>query len=224
MSVRTLTCVKDLRSSIVAALKAANITGIGNNVYSSRMESAWPEEESFVVVYIPSISFDDGRTSPRYYKSNATVNIDVYARSYTNAESGTITSMDGVADFLDDTAKAIVDAMQPIEKSVGPYEGLVKRLVLKSWANNLSEKGEAERGSMRITFEADFAVTVTYGGPKDNFVKAENTLTMGSGTGNKIEFDTVVQEVSPTPEPEPEPEPTPDPEPEETEPVENDET
>lgn len=209
MSVRTLTCVKDLRSSIVAALKAANITGIGTNVYSSRMESAWPEEESFVVVYIPSISFDDGRTNPRFYKSNATVNIDIYARSYTNAESGTITSMDGVADFLDDTAKAIVNAMQPIEKSVGPYEGLVKRLVLKSWANNLSEKGEAERGSMRITFEADFAVTVTYGGPKDNFVKAENTLTMGSGTGNKIEFDTVVQEVI---------------EPEETEPVENDET
>lgn len=222
MSVRTLTCVKDLRSSIVAALKTANITGIGNNVYSSRMESAWPEEESFVVVYIPSISFDDGRTNPRYYKSNATVNIDIYARSYTNAESGTITSMDGVADFLDDTAKAIVDAMQPIEKSVGPYEGLVKRLVLKSWANNLSEKGEAERGSMRITFEADFAVTVTYGGPKDDFVKAENTLTMGPGTGNKIEFDTVVQEVPPTPEPEPEP--TPEPEPEETEPVENDET
>lgn len=217
MSVRTLTCVKDLRSSIVAALKAANITGIGANVYSSRMESAWPEEESFVVVYIPSISFDDGRTSPRYYKSNATVNIDIYARSYTNAESGTITSMDGIADFLDDTAKAIVDAMQPIEKGVGPYEGLVKRLVLKSWANNLSEKGEAERGSMRITFEADFAVTVTYGGPKDNFVKAENTLTMGSGTGNKIEFDTVVQEVPPT-------SPAPEPEPEETEPVENDET
>ena len=220
MSVRTLTCVKDLRSSIVAALKTANVTGIGNNVYSSRMESAWPEEESFVVVYIPSISFDDGRTSPRYYKSTATINIDVYARSYVNAESGTITSMDGVADFLDDTAKAIVEAMQPIEKSVGPYEGLVKRLVLKSWANNLSEKGEAERGSMRITFEADFVVTVTYGGPTDNFVKAENTLTMGPGTGNKIEFDTVVQEVPPTPKPEP----TPEPEPEETEPVENDET
>lgn len=219
MSVRTLTCVKDLRSSIVAALKAANITGIGNNVYSSRMESAWPEEESFVVVYIPSISFDDGRTSPRYYKSTATINIDVYARSYVNAESGTITSMDGVADFLDDTAKAIVEAMQPIEKSVGPYEGLVKRLVLKSWANNLSEKGEAERGSMRITFEADFVVTVTYGGPTDNFVKAENTLTMGSGTGNKIEFDTVVQEVSPTPEQEPPPAP-----PEPDEPEENTET
>ena len=224
MSVRTLTCVKDLRASIVAAIKTANITGIGANVYSSRMESAWPEEESFVCVYIPSVSFDDGRTSPRYYKSTATINIDVYARSYVNAESGAITSMDGVADFLDDTAKALVEAMQPIEKSVGPYEGLVKRLVLKSWANNLSEKGEAERGSMRITFEADFVVTVTYGGPTDNFVKAENTLSMGSGTGNKIEFDTVLQEVPPTPEPEPEPEPTPDPEPEETEPVENDET
>ena len=217
MSERDLTCVKDLRVSIVDAIKTANITGIGSNVYSSRMESAWPEEDSFVVVYIPSVSFDDGRTSPRYYKSNATVIIDVYARSYVSAEGGSIDDMDGVADFLDDSAKAIIEALQPIESMKGPFNGLVKRLVLKSWANNLSEKGEAERGSMRITFEADFAVTVTYGGPKDDFVKAKNTLKMGSGAGNQMVFDTTVQ-FPPTPTPEPEPEP------EETEPVENDET
>ena len=101
--------------------------------------------------------------------------------------------MSEVADFLDDTAKAVVEALQPIERRVGPYNGLVKRFVLKSWANNLSEKGETERGSMRITFEAVFSVTVTYGGPADDFLKAENTLSMGSGAGNKIEFDTNVR-------------------------------
>ena len=41
--------------------------------------------------------------------------------------------------------------------------------------------------------EADFAVTVTYGGPADEFLKAENTLSMGGGSGNKIEFDTNVR-------------------------------
>ena len=46
---------------------------------------------------------------------------------------------------------------------------------------------------MRITFEADFSVTVTYGGPADDFLKAENALSMGSGSGNKIEFDTNVR-------------------------------
>lgn len=178
---------------MVAAIKAADIDGIGENVYSSRMESAWPEESAFAAVYVPSVSFDDSRTSPRFYKANATVYVDVYSRSYLNSEGGNIDGMSEVADFLDDTAKAVVEALQPIERRVGPYNGLIKRFVLKSWANDLSERGEAERGSMRITFEADFAVTVTYGGPADDFLKAENTLSMGSGAGNKIEFDTNVR-------------------------------
>ena len=193
MNERTLECVKDLRESVVASIKAANIDGIGDNVYSSRMESAWPEESAFAAVYVPSGNFEDGRTNPRFYKANATVYVDVYSRSYLNSEGGDIDGMSEVADFLDDTAKAVVEALQPIERRVGPYNGLIKRFVLKSWANNLSEKGEAERGSMRITFEADFAVTVTYGGPADDFLKAENTLSMGSGAGNKIEFDTNVR-------------------------------
>lgn len=193
MNERTLECVKDLRSSVVASIKAANIDGIGDNVYSSRMESAWPEESAFAAVYVPSVSFDDGRTNPRFYKANATVYVDVYSRSYLNSEGGDIDGMSEVADFLDDTAKAVVEALQPIERRVGPYNGLVKRFVLKSWANNLSEKGETERGSMRITFEAVFSVTVTYGGPADDFLKAENALSMGSGSGNKIEFDTNVR-------------------------------
>ena len=177
----------------MASIKAANIDGIGDNVYSSRMESAWPEESAFAAVYVTSVSFDDGRTNPRFYKANATVYVDVYSRSYLNSEGGNVDGMSEVADFLDDTAKAVVEALQPIERRVGPYNGLVKRFVLKSWANNLSEKGETERGSMRITFEADFAVTVTYGGPADDFLKAKNTLSMGSGSGNKIEFDTNVR-------------------------------
>ena len=177
----------------MASIKAADIDGIDDNVYSSRMESAWPEEESFVVVYVPSVSYDDGRSNPRFYKAKATVYVDVYSRSYLNSEGGNVDGMSEVADFLDDTAKAVVEALQPIERRVGPYNGLIKRFVLKSWANNLSEKGETERGSMRITFEAEFAVTVTYGGPADEFLKAENTLSMGSGSGNKIEFDTNVR-------------------------------
>lgn len=174
----------------MASIKAADIDGIGDNVYSSRMESAWPEESAYAVVYVPSVSFDDGRTNPRFYKANAIVYVDVYSRSYLNSEGGDVDGMSEVADFLDDTAKAVVEALQPIERREGPYNGLVKRFVLKSWANNLSEKGEAERGSMRITFEADFAVTVTYGGPADEFLKAENTLSMGDGLKDKVDFDT----------------------------------
>ena len=65
--------------------------------------------------------------------------------------------------------------------------------MLKSIANNLSSAGEADRGNQRMVFGIEYAVTITVGGPADDFLKAENALSMGSGAGNKIEFDTNVR-------------------------------
>ena len=204
MSVRTLACIKEFRNSVVSSLVSANISGIGTNVTSSRVENAWPEEEGFACVYLPTVNFDDKRTSPRFYTAVGEMYIDVYARAFINGDTALAgrDSMADVNDFLDDTAKAIIEALQPVEKREGPYNGLVKRFVLKSINNNLSEKGESERGSVRITWNVEFAACVTYGGPADLFCKAENTLKMGSTPQNTVEFDTVVQEPPPAP-PEP---------------------
>ena len=203
MSVRTLACIKEFRNNVVGSLIAANITGIGANVASSRTERAWPEEEAFICVYLPSVNFDDKRTSPRFYVAEGQLFVDVYARAYVNGDGVNSPDSSGeVNDFLDDTVKAVVEALSPIEKREGPYNGLVKRFVLKSMDNNLSQKGETERGSVRITFGVEFTACVTYGGPADLFCTAKNTLKMGGGLKNKVEFDTVVQETPPAP-PEP---------------------
>lgn len=216
MSSRTISCIKELRASVVQTLKTANIAGVGQNVFSARKERAWPEESGFICVYTPESNFDDKRTSPRFYFVTGDLVVDVYGRGAVDVPDDSSEIYD-VNDFLDDTAKAVADALQPLEQRVGPYSGIVKRLVLKSITNNLSSSGEAERGNQRIVFNVEYAVTITVGGPKDDFVKAKNTLKMGSGVGNQMVFDTTVQ-FPPTPTPEPEPEP------EETEPVENDET
>ena len=166
----------------------------------------------------------DSLPSPRFYYAQADLYVDVYARAFVSGDTALTgrDSMKDVNDFLDDTAKSIIETLQPIEKSAGPYNGLVKRFVLRSMSNNLSEKGESDRGTMRITWRVEFAVCFTYGGPVDNFVKAENTLKMGSGEKDKMEFDTVVQVVPPAP-PTPEPEEPAEGEPELEEP-ENDES
>lgn len=224
MSVRTLDCIKEFRNNVVSSLVTANISGIGANVTSSRIEAAWPEEEGYAVVTLPNVEFDDKRTSPRFYYAQADLYVDVYARAFVSGDTALTgrDSMKDVNDFLDDTAKSIIETLQPIEKSAGPYNGLVKRFVLRSMSNNLSEKGESDRGTMRITWRVEFAVCFTYGGPVDNFVKAENTLKMGPGEKDKMEFDTVVQVVPPAP-PTPEPEEPAEGEPELEEP-ENDES
>lgn len=202
MASRTLDCVKELRSSIVQALKSANIDGIGQNVFSARQEKAWPEESGFICVYTPSTNFDDKRTSPRFYFVTGDVYVDVYGKGSTEEPDDKSSEIYDVNDFLDDVSKAVVEALQPIERRVGPFSGLVKRLVVKSYSNNLSSAGETDRGSNRIVFNVEYAVTITTGGPADLFCKAENTLKMGSTPQNTVEFDTVVQEPPPAP-PEP---------------------
>lgn len=179
MSVRTLACIKEFRNRVVSSLIDANIEGVGGNVSSSRTESAWPEEESFICVYLPSVNFDDKRTSPRFYMAEGSLYVDIYARAYMNGDDvdGRESASD-VNDFLDDTVKAVVETLSPIEKREGPYNGLVKRFVLKSIDNNLSQKGETERGSARIAFNVEFAACVTYGGPEDDFLKAKNAFTI----------------------------------------------
>jgi len=189
---RTLESIKEFREGLVNLIKSSAIQGIGDNVYSGRKESAWPEESAFAVVYTPQTSFDDRRTSPRFYLAKMEVYVDLYARATTVQDSDD-EAVDDVNVFLDDASAAIVSALQPVESRVGPFNGTVKRFVLTNFANNLSEKGETDRGSQRITFSAEFAVCVTNGGASDEFITAKNTASIGPGNGNKQEFNTTVR-------------------------------
>lgn len=186
-NVRRLDCIKEFRKAVVNTLRLTDIAGIGEDVFEARQERAWPEEKGFIVVYTPSLNFDDGRTSPRFYQVSGQVYVDIYCA----ASSGD--RIVDVNDFLDDTMMKVCEALQPVEKRVGPYNGLVKRFVLKSCDNNLSSSGEVDRGSMRITFEVTYAICVTYGGPEDEFLTARNSLRMGDGAANRQDFDTKVR-------------------------------
>lgn len=186
---RTLACIKEFREAVCRLIRESDIPGIGENVYSARMESAWPEESAFAVVYTPNVSFDDARTSPRFYQAKMDLLVDVYARATTceHDDGGEVSDVNG---FLDDSAQKIVEALQPVERRVGPFGGMVKRFVLTSFANNLNEAGETFRGSVRIRFTAEFAVCVTNGTAKDEFITAKNTLKMGDGNESEQKFDT----------------------------------
>lgn len=177
---RTLSAIKELRHAVIDALIAADIDDIGANVYEARRESVWPEEGLLAVVYTDSFSFDDQRTSPKDYKITGTVLVDVICQS----------EIDNVNDRLDDAAVAIIEALQPVMPKVGFFGGITKRFVVTGIENNLSEAGEKYRGLQRITFSTEFHVTIPVGGPEDEFLKANNTIAMGNGDGNKQEFTT----------------------------------
>lgn len=177
---RTLSAIKELRHAVIDAISGANITGIGDNVFEARKEDAWPEEGSFAIVYTDDWKLDDQRTSPKTYKVSGSVVVDVVCQDID----------DDVNDKLDDMTLAVISVLQPKMPAIGFFGGITKRFVVSSIENNLSELGEMNRGSQRITFDTEFNVTITTGGPEDEFLKANNTVSMGEGDGNKQEFTT----------------------------------
>ncbi len=177
---RTLSAIKLLRHAVIDAIKDARISGIGDNVFEARKEDAWPEEGSFAVVYTDDFKLDDQRTSPKTYKVSGSVVVDIVCQDVG----------DSVNDDLDDMSVAVIGVLQPPMPKDGFFGGLTKRFVVSGIKNNLSELGEMSRGCQRITFDAEFNVTVTVGGPEDEFLKANNTASMGAGDGNKQVFTT----------------------------------
>lgn len=190
---RTLSAIKELRHAVIDTIVNAEIPHIGDNVFEARRESVWPEEGMIAVVYTDSFTLDDQRTSPKDYKINGTVLVDVICQS----------ERDTVNDDLDDATAAIIEVLQPMMPKIGFFGGITKRFVVTGIENNLSENGEMNRGLQRITFATEFHVTMPVGGPTDDFLKANSTIKVGNGEGNKQKFTTIVQELPPTPDPEP---------------------
>ena len=188
-SPRTLNCIKDFRHAVVNSLKDANIVGIGQNVSASREMKAWPDEESFIIVNMPGVDFDDKSTSPRFYFAKSELRIDIYARSFLSGEND-IEGADSISDlndFLDDTMHAVAAVIDPCPYWKGPYQGLVSKCVLRSYTNNLSERSETTRGVATITFEVSFTAKIDRTAATKEWLRANNTIKTGS---QSIEFTT----------------------------------
>ena len=189
VAVRTLNCIKDFRHAVVNSLKAAGLPGIGQNVSASREMKAWPDEESFIIVNVPDIDFDDKNTSPRFYFCKSELRIDIYSRCFLSGENN-VEGVDSIADlndFLDDTMHAVAAVIEPCPYWKGPYNGLVSRCVLRSYVNNLSVRSDTTRGAATITFEVSFTAKIDRTAATKDWLRANNTIQTGS---QSIDFTT----------------------------------
>lgn len=194
---RSLSCIWDFKNAIVSKIAALNLTALGANVFADRISKIWPDEETICIVNIPNVTFEDNRSSPRFYIVNADMNIDVYSRAYVAdfAHTNETDSTKSVSDFIDGVAKSIIDSLETTVK-VG-HGGDITRFYLKSLVNNLSES-EASRGMCRIVFGCEWSIVINRTSPADEFLKAKNELSLGEGSANKQEFVTNVRPVNGT--------------------------
>lgn len=189
---RTLNCIKAFRHAVVDSLKTANLSGIGQNVSASREMKAWPDEESFIIVNVPNIDFDDKSTSPRFYFAKSELRIDIYARSFLDDENNIkgVDSISDLNDFLDDTMHAVAAVVEPCPYWEGPYRGLVTKCVLRSYVNNLSARAETTRGAATLTFEVSFTAKIDRSAATKDFLRANNSIETG---GQSMDFTTVLR-------------------------------
>lgn len=189
---RTLNCIKAFRHAVVDSLKTANLPGIGQNVSASREMKAWPDEESFIIVNVPNIEFDDKSTSPRFYFAKSELRIDIYARSFLDDENNIegVDSISDLNDFLDDTMHAVAAVVEPCPFWEGPYRGLVTKCVLRSYVNNLSARAETTRGAATLTFEVSFTAKIDRSAAMKDFLRANNSIETG---GQSMDFTTVLR-------------------------------
>lgn len=189
---RTLNCIKAFRHAVVDSLKTASLPGIGQNVSASREMKAWPDEESFVIVNVPNIDFDDKSTSPRFYFAKSELRIDIYARSFLDDENNIegVDSISDLNDFLDDTMHAVAAVVEPCPYWEGPYRGLVTKCVLRSYVNNLSARAETTRGAATLTFEVSFTAKIDRSAATKDFLRANNSIETG---GQSMDFTTVLR-------------------------------
>ncbi|WP_290956966.1 hypothetical protein [Fibrobacter sp.] len=187
-----MNCIKTFRHAVVDSLKAANLFGIGQNVSASREMKAYPDEESFIVVNVPNIDFDDKSTSPRFYFAKSELRIDIYARSFLDDERNIegVSSVSDLNDFLDDTMHAVAAVIDPCPYWDGPYQGLVTKCVLRSYVNNLSVRSETTRGAATITFEVSFTAKIDRSAATKDFLRANNSIKTGS---QSMDFQTVLR-------------------------------
>lgn len=194
---RSLSCIWDFKNAIVTKIADLNLSGLGANVFADRISKIWPEEETICIVNIPNVTFEDNRSSPRFYVATGDMNIDVYSRAHVAGHchnNGTSTTA-SVADYIDNIAKSIITNLEMTVK-VG-HGGDITRFYLKSLINNLSED-ETARGMCRIVFGCEWSIVINRTSPADEFLKAKNELSLGSGNANKQEFVTNVRPVTGT--------------------------
>lgn len=94
-----------IREAVVAALKAASLPGVGDNVFASRTTKSWPSEGAFICVYTNDSNFDNGTQSCTNYKVDTELSIEIHCRNvaYQKTENGVVeVSIDDQMDILSD--------------------------------------------------------------------------------------------------------------------------
>lgn len=144
--------LRALRLAVCDYLKAANLPFIGEDVFASRSEKAWPQEKAFLVVYVQDSSFDSQDTQPEIYKVETDVVIDVVVQGPQEYENEVFE----IDDLFDMISSNVVDLLTsyPRPKWFVANQVAASDFQLRSFSGGQNGDGETDKGTRKITFNA----------------------------------------------------------------------
>lgn len=142
----------EIRKAVVAKLAQAYLQFVGDQVFESRTEMAWPQEGCFLAVYTKSSSFDNQDTSPVFYKVETEVVVDVVVQSAIDVDGEHFS----VEDIIDIVTSEVVNVLSSYPRPQWMIQDKVASsdFVLKNVEKDMNGKGETVKGAQSVTFTA----------------------------------------------------------------------
>lgn len=172
---------KSLRKKVQSVLKAANIAGIGQDVYCRKSTNHEESQLPFICIYPNDETAQRYDEAPKRYKRNYEIVIEVIS---------THDSDELLCDELDDLADAIEKTIESSRSLQGwdPYDDLgnqVEDCEATSVNYDIQADGSNPMGAVRLTYSINYIDEPDKPTVTDDFVTVETEWKIGDHGENK---------------------------------------
>lgn len=166
---------KLIRDAVIAKLKAAN-TSAGQRVYGNRAAQIFPNELPCILVYTKSEASEISIESPREYKRDLVVALELVAQAATE-------------DALDDVLDAFAEQVEAAIFNDETHGGLVSDTFLGETEMDILTEGEKPVGAAKISLTMPYyqQVPAAPATPLDAFETAQTTIQVGGASVPDLE-------------------------------------
>lgn len=179
-----------IRNAICEALKAANIAGVGNHVYSGRTIKGFPHEGPYISIYANDTNFDnDSSYDGRIYSAVTDVSVDIVVQGdmvqiMRGIASRTVidveTQMDTIADKV---LKTLLYAGMDDKRNL--QINTENTLFLTRCERILDGDGEKNKGVYSMSFDVRWSMQVPFEPCENACNEIDNRLNVPEGDSQK---------------------------------------
>lgn len=174
---------KRIRKKVIEILKNKNIPEVEQSIFSQRSVASGAEELPLIIVYIKSETNERHNESPKSYKRNVLIEIEINTTHNTDDE---------LADEMDDLSQYVEDALEKSEpeffkmKDRKGLDGLINDYNLSSSLYDSDGDGMNPVGSVRLVYDFEYYTDENRESSLADFKKMESTYHVNDNSDGDV--------------------------------------